>query len=183
MRRRVSRVLGVLLATAIVPPSASALTATTKGGSETFKGAVVTSGRSGTRAVLRSAIVARGAFDAVGRIVEIQNLPTDPGSVSRDDLVFAAGTLHVVTKNSGLSISMNPRTCAFTARARQTTTIEGGSGRFKAATGRFTGTVDAFGLAARAADGTCTLQRDPLAEFDALRSRGSLSLQDSRPGL
>jgi hypothetical protein len=71
---------------------------------------------------------------------------------------------------------MNPRTCAFNVRARQTTTVEGGSGRFSAATGRFTGTVEAVGLAPRAADGSCTLQRDPLAELDALRSRGSLSL-------
>jgi hypothetical protein len=176
MRRRVGRVLGVLLATAMVLPSAPALAATTKGESETLTGAVVASGRSGTRTVLRSVIVARGVFNGVGRIVEVQNLPADPDTVSRDDLVFAAGTLHVVTKNSGLSISVNPRTCAFTARARQTTTVEGGTGRFSTATGRFTGTVEAFGLAARGADGSCTLQRDPLAEFDALRSRGSLSL-------
>jgi hypothetical protein len=176
MRRRVGRVLGVLLALAIVPPSAPAPAATTKGGSEALTGAVVTSGRSGTRTVLRSAILARGAFNGVGRIVEVQSLPADAGNVSRDDLVFAAGTLHVVTKSSGLSLSMNPRTCAFNLRARQTTTIEGGSGRFSAATGRFTGTVEAIGLAARGSDGSCTLQRDALAEFDALRSRGSLSL-------
>lgn len=174
MRRRVGGVLGALLATTIVLPSAPALGATTEG-PETFTGAVVASGRSGTRTVLRSAVVARGVFNGIGRIVEVPNRPTDPDDVSRDDIVFAAGALHLVTKTSGLSISMNQRTCAFAARARQTTTVEGGSGRLRAATGRFTGTVEAVGLAARAADGSCTVQRDPLAEFDALRSRGSLS--------
>jgi hypothetical protein len=176
MRRRERRVLGVLLATAIVLPSAPALAATTKGGAESLTGAVVISGRSGTRTVVRSVIVARGAFNGVGRIVEVQKLPADPGNVSRDDLVFAEGTLHVVTKSSGPSLSMNPRTCAYDARARQTTTVEGGTGRFSAATGRFSGTVEAFGLATREADGSCTLKRAPLAELDALLSRGSLSL-------
>ncbi len=65
-------------------------------------------------------MVAKGVFRGVGRIVEIPNLPTDPGNVSRDDLVFPGGTVHIVSTTVGGSFSVNPRNCLFSGTAQQT---------------------------------------------------------------
>src|SRR3954451_1435067 len=123
-------------------------------GKESFRGVLVTTGESGTRTVVSSMIVAVGVFDGVGRIDEVENRPGDPDNVSRDDLVFAAGTMHIVTENGSANVSVNPTTCVITARIKQTTKINGGTGRFRRASGSFAGTVRAWGVAARAANGT-----------------------------
>src|SRR5438552_7008546 len=108
MRRQVSAVLGPLLAAgialALAIPAAAATT-----GSETFNGVIVTSGVSGERVVVSSVVVAKGVFSGVGRVVEIPNLPGDPGNVSRDDLVFAEGSMHLVSTVVDFSFSVNPR--------------------------------------------------------------------------
>jgi hypothetical protein len=114
MKRQVTGALlaaGTALAISAVPamPAAAATT-----GSETFSGTIVTSGRSGTRTVISSVIVAKGVFNGVGQIVEIPNLPTDPANVSRDDLVFPEGTMHLVgTSGEVTSFSLNPHSCLF----------------------------------------------------------------------
>jgi hypothetical protein len=63
----------------------------------------VTSGVSGTRTDISSVAVARGVFDGVGRIVEIPARPGDPPNVSRDDLVYPEGTMHLVNTAAGFS--------------------------------------------------------------------------------
>jgi hypothetical protein len=83
-----------------------AVAATT--GSETFRGVLETSGVSGDRTVISSIIVMTGVFSGTGRIVEVPNLPTDPDNVSRDDLVFAEGTFHLLTTNGDISFTLNP---------------------------------------------------------------------------
>ena len=80
-------------------------------GSETFNGVLLASGATGSRVVLTTAVVMRGVFNGVGRIVEVPNLPTDPDNVNRDDLVFADGAIHFVNTGLTFSFTIDPRTC------------------------------------------------------------------------
>jgi hypothetical protein len=153
----------------------SAPASATTSGHETMNGVIVASGASGVRTVLSSVIVARGAFNGVGRIVEIDNLPGDPDDVSRDDLVFPAGSMHLVSVTHDVSLSLDARSCLFKVTLQQTGSVVGGTGRFSRATGTSTATVVARGLARRDADGECTLDQAPLAEVDTLTSNGTLS--------
>src|SRR5438046_2555306 len=111
MRRQVS---GMLLAAgitlAISMATATPAVATTSG-SETFRGFIETSGVTGDRTVISSVIVFKGVFSGTGQIVEIPNLPGDPDNVSRDDLVFAEGTLHLVSTSGDSSFTINTQSC------------------------------------------------------------------------
>ena len=71
MKRHMSWALlagGIALAaaTATAVPAAAATS-----GNQTFKGAIVTSGVSGTRTVITAVVIAKGTFSGVGRIVEV----------------------------------------------------------------------------------------------------------------
>jgi hypothetical protein len=174
MKRQLRGGFGALLAVGIaLAVSAPASAQTT--GSETINGVIVASGKSGTREVVASVVVTKGVFNGVGRIVEIENLPGDPDNVSRDDLVFAEGSMHLITVTLDVSFTLNPRSCMFTATVQQMGTIAGGTGRFTAATGSFTGSVSARGLVRRNPDGSCSQEQAPLFEVDTLTSSGSLS--------
>src|SRR5262245_50565481 len=113
-------------------------------GPESFHGFLLASGTSGERQVLLSPVVATGVFNGIGRIVEVDSLPTDPPNVLRDDLVFRTGTAHLVSTSGEPSFSLDPETCKFTASVEQTNTISGGTGVFANASGDFTGLVHAF---------------------------------------
>src|SRR5438876_289428 len=79
----------------------------------------------------------------------------DSAKVSRDDLVFAGGTLHIVNEDRGHpSLAVNRRTCTATFKVPKTTTVDGGTGRFAGATGTFVGAVSGSGVARRRADGS-----------------------------
>jgi hypothetical protein len=174
MRRQRNGFLTAALALATLlvvsaPPAAAQTT-----GSENFRGVLVVDGSSGSRVVLASVIVMRGVFNGVGRIVEVDNLPTDPDTVSRDDLVFADGVIHIVNTTLDVSSTLNPRSCIGTAKLTQVTTIAGGTGRFANATGTTTGNVTGIGIARRNPDGSC----DPqvlLHELDLVAGSGTLS--------
>ena len=120
-------------------------------------------------------VVAKGVFSGVGRIVEIPNLPTDPGNVSRDDLVFPDGAMHLVSTTVGGSFSLNPHNCLFTVTAQQTGEITGGTGQFAAATASSTGTVSGQGLLPRNPDGSCSFEQPALHEEDMIAASGTLS--------
>src|SRR5436190_18855967 len=96
--------IGLMLATLVAPAAARTT------GRESTRGVIVTSGESGTRTVVSTVFVARGFFNGVGRIVEVQNRPGDPDNVSRDDLVFRRGRIHIRTTNRAPSGSLNPQT-------------------------------------------------------------------------
>jgi hypothetical protein len=164
-----------LLAALVVLTGVFASSAGAGSGGQTFKVLLVISGASGGRDVVAAPVFARGAFSGVGRLVEIPNQPGDPDDIARDDLVFAGGTMHLVSVTNDFSGSLDPRTCIFTATIEQTTTVVGGTGRFGAAAGTLAATVNVHALAARSADGTCSQDRAPLAEIDALRLTGTLS--------
>jgi hypothetical protein len=168
--RALVTLLAVTAGLAIVAPGAAGTT-----GSESFRGLIVASGRSGERVVVTSTVVAKGVFDGVGRVVEIPNLPTDPDNVNRDDFVFADGTMHVVTTIVGVEFSVNPRSCAFVATVQQTGTITGGTGVFAGASGSSGGTVTGRGLLARNPDGSCSFEQEALLDVDTFASNGTLS--------
>ena len=156
--------------------AASAPAVARTSGSERFDGGLVVSNPSGKRTVAGSAIAMSGVFTGVGRIVERPNRPGDSGKVSRDDLVFAAGTLHIVNVDRGnMSLAVNPRTCTATFKVQKTTKVDGGTGRFAGATGTFVGAVSGSGVAGRKADGSCDQQHPPLIEIDTVTGTGTLT--------
>ena len=175
MKRQISWALlagGTALAAAIAT-AAPAAAATS--GSETVKGTLVASGVSGTRTIITSVIIFKGAFSGVGRIVEVENQPGDPDNVTGDDLVFASGTMHIVNTNLDFSISVNPRNCVANAAIPQTGEIVGGTGQFAHATGSFSGTVTGTVVLARNPDGSCNFEHVPLHEVDMFAATGVLS--------
>jgi hypothetical protein len=174
MKRPMRGVIGALVAIAISLAVSSPATANVSG-HQTFRGVIVKSGASGTEKTVASLVIAKGVFRGVGHNVEIDNLPGDPNNVVRDDLVFPAGSIHIRTVNVDFSMPLDPKSCKYTAHVRQTGTFVGGTGLFAAATGDYTSTVDAFGLARRDLDGNCTLEQDPLYEVDMFAISGSLS--------
>ncbi len=174
MTRLARTVISVLLsaaASSIALPIATAATVAQK-----FDGVIVASGATGTRHVVATAIVGRGVFNGVGSIVEVQNLPDDADNVARDDLVFASGTLHIVSTTVGAEFSIDPATCVFTVSIDQTTKTAGGTGRFANAKGTFTATVRVRGLAQRNPDGSCSQDQAPKFEVDALSASGDMTL-------
>jgi hypothetical protein len=173
-RQAIGTLLAAGIALATCATTAMPAAAVTNG-SETFRGTIVASGVSGTRTVISSVVVAKGVFRGVGRIVEVPSLPTDPDNVSRDDLVFPEGTMHLVSTTVGASFSLNPHSCLFKVTLQQTGEITGGTGQFAAATGSGTGTVSARGLLPRNSDGSCSTTQLPLHEVDMIASSGTLS--------
>jgi hypothetical protein len=144
-------------------------------GAERFDAVIVTSGATGTRVVVSTVIVLRGVFDGVGRVVEVENGPGEPDNVAHDDLVFRAGTMHLVTTTLDASVSVNPVTCLIHVTVQQSSMVVGGTGAFARARGSFTGTATALLLAARNPDGSCSEEQAPLHEIDVLGSSGTLS--------
>jgi hypothetical protein len=176
MRRQVGVVLGTVAAVGVMLAPSGASAGARTSGRESFKGVIVTSGESGARSVVSTLFVARGAFKGVGRVIEVQNRPGDADNVSRDDLVFRHGRIHIVTTNGTPSMSFDPQTCAFKGRVPQTVKVQGGTGRFRHASGSLVGAARARGVAAREADGSCSQQQAPLLEVDILAARGRMSI-------
>jgi hypothetical protein len=134
-------------------------------GPQTFNGGLVVSSKAGKRKVIGSVIAASGVFTGVGRIVERPNHPGEGRNISRDDLVFAAGTIHIVNRTRSMSLALNRGTCTARFKARQTTTVDGGTGKFAGATGTLW----------RKPDGRCDLRQGPAAEIDVVAARGTLT--------
>ena len=171
---------GVLLGIATVlaifaTPASPAAAAAASSGSETVSGVILASGVSGTRTVVSSVIVAKGVFNGVGRIVEVPNLPTDAPNVSRVDLVYAVGTMHLVATGVGFTSSRDPRSCVFEFALQQNAEVRGGTGLFAAASGTFTQTVNGLGLGARNPDGSCSDTQPAAHEVDRVSGSGTLT--------
>jgi hypothetical protein len=176
MRRKVTATLGTLMACGLMLAPTAATARARTAGKQSFRGVIVASGESGTRTVISTLALARGVFTGAGRVVEIPNRPGDPDNVSRDELVFSRGKMHLVTKNRSFTVAVNPQTCATRVRIRQTQRIRGGTGAFRHATGRFAGTLRGRGVAARNPDGTCSQQMAELLEVAVFSMRGTLSV-------
>jgi hypothetical protein len=173
-----SQVTAALLAAGItlaISAATAAPAAAAISGSETVSGRLVTSGVSGTRTSISTVAVAKGVFNGVGQIVEIPSLPTDPPNVSRDDLVYPEGTMHLVNTTVGASISVNPHNCLFRATLQEDSQITGGTGLFANASGTFTGTISPQGLLPRNPDGSCAAGQPSLHEVDMVAFSGTLS--------
>jgi hypothetical protein len=170
MRGVAAAFAALAIACAVSAPASAQTT-----GSETIRAVTVVSGASGAPQVVSGSVIAQGVFNGVGRIVETQSQAGDRDNVSRQDLVFAAGSIHVVIETEVRSFSADPRTCVFNAVRTQTTTVEGGTGQFDGASGSFSGTVTAWGSLSRAVDGSCSREQPPLHESDMSTAYGWLS--------
>jgi hypothetical protein len=172
-------VKGALLAAGIALATSAAAAipaAAATSGTQTLSGTIVFAAVPGTntRTVISSLVLAKGVFRGVGRVVEL--VPPDAAGVSRDDLVFRSGTMHVVsTPGTLLSSSINPHSCLFTGTQQLSWDVTGGTGQFDDATGSFTGTVSAVALLARNPDGSCSLTQVPRLEVDKFAESGTLS--------
>jgi hypothetical protein len=158
-------------ATALSAPSV----ARAASGPQSFTGTIIADAAGGERHIVTSTVIAHGAFNGVGAIVEVPNQPGDGEDIFRDDLVFAQGRLHLVTTNLGFSFDVIPQSCRFTASVQQTGEIAGGTGVFAKASGTGAGDVVGRGTAPRAADGSCDPFAPTLHEVDRISSTGSLS--------
>ena len=174
MPSRLSAAAAMTLAAVAVSSAPAAARVT---GRESARGQIIAVARHGHRTVVSSIIVLRGVFNGTGRIVEVPNRPGDPGNASRDNLVFAAGTLRIISFDRGRpQISLDPQTCVATVRIKQTTKVTGGTGRFRHAHGTFKSLVRAHAALARNADGSCNEQADALLDADAISATGTMSL-------
>jgi hypothetical protein len=176
MRRRITMALGIVLAVGLTLATSISLAAQRASGPESFRGVLVASGESGARTVISSLIVTRGVFTGAGTIVEVPNRPGDSDAVSRDDLVFPQGRMHLVSTNKSFNVTVDPKTCAVKVRIRQTGKIIGGTGKFRHARGAGTGGVNGRGVASRNPDGSCSQQGALILEIDLVFSHGTLSL-------
>lgn len=171
------KALGLALAIGITLLGVSAIPAAARTtGKESFRGQIIAPAKSGTRHVVSSIIVSKGVFTGVGKIVEVPNRPGDPANVSRDNLVFPTGTMHIRNTSQAPKISLDQQTCAVRAVIKQTMKVQGGTGKFRHASGTFASTVRAWGVAARNSDGSCNPQAELLLDADAVSGRGTLSL-------
>jgi hypothetical protein len=164
-----------LLGIGLTPVIVVAPAAAQASGKESFRGVLLASGESGTRVVFSTFLTAKGVFNGSGQIVEVANRPGDPDAVSRDDLVFPAGRMHLINTNRSFRASISPATCAARITIRQTAVIRGGTGRFRHAAGRFVGAVHGRGVAPRNPDGSCAQQASLLLEIDGVSARGTLT--------
>jgi hypothetical protein len=166
----------LVIALAVIAMSAAQAAARVSG-RESARGQIIAVARNGHRTVASSIIVLRGVFNGVGKIVEVPNRPGDPDNASRDNLVFAEGTLRIISFDKGQpQISLNSQTCVASVRIKQTTKITGGTRRFRHASGTFTSLVHAYTALARNPDGSCNTQADALLDGDALSGHGTMSL-------
>ena len=161
---------GLGIAAACVP----AATATT--GKQSFSGYIGAVGTQSDRRVVGSVVVAKGVYDGVGRVVERPNRPGDSGRVTRDDLVFPEGVIHIVSTQQHFAIKPDPVSCTFTAEVKQTTRFDGGTGKFAHATGSFTGGVRGTALARRTPAGACDQKHSPLFELDRFTASGTMTM-------
>ena len=177
MKSLVTGTLLVAVTLLVISVATAVPAAATTSGSETVSGRLVTSGVSGTRTTVSTVAVARGVFDGVGRIVEIPSQPDDPANVTRDDLVYLEGTMHLVNTTVGIvSPSLNPHNCLFRVTLQEDSEIIGGTGLFAHASGTFTGTISPQGLLPRNPDGSCAPVGTPsLHEVDMVAFSGTLS--------
>jgi hypothetical protein len=176
MRRQITGALGTVLAVGLTLVASAGPAAARTTGKESFRVVLAASGESGARTVFSTLIAARGVFTGAGRIVEVANRRGDADNVSRDDLVFPQGKMHLVNTNKSVTTSVNSQNCAVRIRIRQAARVQGGTRKFRHAVGRFTGSVRARGVAPRNADGTCGLQGALLLEVDLVSGRGTLSI-------
>src|SRR4051812_33296388 len=135
MERRTGLILTTLAALGLLAASSATAAVAQTAGPETLRATLVVSGASGGRTLLTDHVVLLGALDAVGRVVEVPNLPGDGDAVLRDDIVLPGGVIHLVSESGAASFRLDPRTCVFADRVEQTTRFAGGTGRFSAATG------------------------------------------------
>ena len=177
MRRLVASACSVVVAASLgVAMDVTAAHATASGESSFVGKLVVHTTDTGARDVLASVIRFRGVVNATGHIVERDNLPGDGPNVNRDDLVFPEGTLSLVNTLGDSDFNLDPRSCIARIETPSTSVIDHGTGIFANASGTMTGTGTTMALAARAPDGSCSLEQPPIFEMDNVAASGNVTI-------
>lgn len=176
MRKSLLAACTLTTTVALFAPATSAAAAGGASGNERFDGFLVATAVKGARHIDQSQVTARGVFNGFGRIVEVPNRPGDSDNVSRDDLVFHAGTMHLKSVNKSFHLQLDPHTCALQVDIQQVGTVNGGTGRFAHAVGHFKGHVTGYGVTARNKSGACTTNKALVLEIDVVSGQGSLTL-------
>lgn len=83
--------------------------------------------------------------------------------------------MHLVSTTLDFAVSVDPRSCIVSVTVRQSAMVVGGTGRFAAASGSFSGTLSGRGLAARNSDGSCSQEQALRFEVDKISETGTLS--------
>ena len=129
-----------------------------------------------TMARSATVIIAKGGVQRCRPDRRGREPPGDDDRVSRDDLVFARGSMHLVSTTLGdPQPSVNPRSCVATITIHQTGEIVGGTRQFTIATGSLSSTVTVRAVLARNPDGSCSFEHEPLHEVDLITATGTLS--------
>ena len=164
-------------ASARAQASAAQASAAQVSGAESARGFLVAvPDAAGNRRVVGSFIRLTGVVNADGRVVEVPNLPGDSDQVARDDLVFANGTMHLISTNQHVAVRLDRATCTLTTRIAQSSVIEGGTGDYTNANGSSAATVVSVTELARTPAGACAIRQLPVGEIDILTSVGTLAV-------
>jgi hypothetical protein len=173
MRRFLSGAAGALALALTAGPAAAPASAQTSG-TEAFTTVLVATGASGQRQVVAGTAVAQGVFTGVGRVAGQQG-SDDPGATTSEDLVFAAGTLHLSAVTRSRSFWFDPVTCVFNTVVTRQGAFDGGTGQFAHASGTYTETVRDWGTLSRDLDGSCARELPPMHDVATSRATGTLS--------
>jgi hypothetical protein len=116
----------------------------------------------------RAPVIATGLFTAGGRDHVVNN--------STDKFVFPKGTITVKHSPGKGPQSFNPRTCLLRVNQHGTYKITGGTGAYAGITGHGSYHRPILGVAARGANGKCTMKKRPVAIELEIQARGPVSL-------
>ena len=161
---------------ALLAPAVPASAAGSQSGHERIDGFLVVTGTAANpRHVEKTGIMARGVFTGFGHLVEVPNRPTDSDDVSRDDLIFPVGKLHLKNVNKSFQVRIDRQTCVLRINISQVGTVIGGTGRFAHATGHTQGSVTGWAVTARDKNGACSMSKPLLLETDVVSATGTLT--------
>jgi len=116
----------------------------------------------------RAPVIATGLFTAGGRDHVVSN--------NVDKFVFPKGTITVRHSNSKGPQSFNPRTCLLRINQHGTYKILSGTGAYAGITGHGGYRLTILAVAARGANGKCTMKKRPAAIELEIQARGPASL-------
>jgi hypothetical protein len=116
----------------------------------------------------RAPVIATGLFTAGGRDHVVNN--------SIDKFVFPNGTVTVKHSQSKGPQSFNPRTCLLRVNQHGTYKILSGTGAYARITGHGGYHLTILAVAARGANGKCTMKKRPAAIELEIQARGPASL-------
>jgi hypothetical protein len=112
-----------------------------------------------------SGVIASGVFTAAG---------VDHSGNKVDTLVFSNGSFKV-THTGKAKPTLNPKTCLLTVTENATITLSGGTGAYKAISGKGTAQLSILAIEAKSG-GKCTMTKTPVAWQQVIKATASITL-------